>query len=308
MAEGGYNQRGGSQWSGSGGRRRGGGGGGGGGGGSQKPFPTEPPYTAFVGNLPLSTIQGDIDDIFQNLRVRSVRLVRDRETDKFKGYCYVEFEDAEGLRQALGFNGAVYGDCQLRIDIAEGRRDDGGGRGGRGGGRGRGGGGGFDSRGSGGGFDRGGGGGFDRGGGFESRGGGRGGGGEFSGGGGNYRQEHRERNREDSIQSVESDRSGAYGGSAFGDGGGFDRRRGYGHGGGREERQYTGPPPEEFKEPDPEDAARRPRLNLKPRSVADPVAALAEGMQRSKLFGDAKPREEQEPEQRKLSTASSGTQ
>jgi len=41
----------------------------GGGGNSGKPLPDEPPYTAYVGNLPDGAVQGDLENMFENLKV-----------------------------------------------------------------------------------------------------------------------------------------------------------------------------------------------------------------------------------------------
>uniref|UniRef100_A0A224YYK4 Eukaryotic translation initiation factor 4H n=1 Tax=Rhipicephalus zambeziensis TaxID=60191 RepID=A0A224YYK4_9ACAR len=231
-----------------------------------RPMPTEPPFTAFVGNLPDGVVQSDIDEIFHGIRIKSTRLVRDKETDKFKGYCYVEFFDLDSLKEALEFDSADLQGRSLRVDIAEGRRSDrGGGFGNRRGGPG------------GGGFDRGGG-----------RGGGPRDGGPRDGGPPRY-----------------GDRGGRPGGDRGGFRGGFSDRpsdrdfdRGPPGGAGGFNR---GPPrggdrrpgdSEEFREPTAEERSQRPRLKLLPRTVHAPVNDLADTSTRSAIFGGAKPRDE----------------
>lgn len=273
-------------------------------------MPDEPPYTAFVGNLPNGIVQGDVDIMFKKLRVRSIRLVRDRETDKFKGFCYVEFEDRESLREALEFDGALLEDRILRVDIAEGKKDKdqgGGGRGGRGGGHpggmgrgGRGGGrGGYDDRR----YDDGG----NQGG---YRGGREGRGGYDRGGRGGHYQRY---DNNDHRGGDDRDRRGGGGGGGSGGGGGYGNRDhpgshpNFGMRRDRRESDRRPPPPQDdFREPTAEEAAARPRLKLLPRSVKDPVNALAETMQKQAIFGSAKPREEvlAEQEARRVSESS----
>jgi len=72
-------------------------------------------------------VQGDVIKIFHDFEVKNVRLVKDRETDQFKGFCYVEFETLENLKRALELDGRIELDdimAPLRIDIADRRKND----------------------------------------------------------------------------------------------------------------------------------------------------------------------------------------
>ncbi|GAB1602642.1 eukaryotic translation initiation factor 4H-like isoform X1 [Argonauta hians] len=234
-----------------------GGGGGGGGGRSNKGLPTEPPYTAFVGNLPYKVVQRDLEIIFKGLSVRNVRLVRDKETDKFKGFAYVEFDRQESLREALAFDGALFEERSLRVDVAEGRQRDKGGFGGRG----------------------------------RSQGGG-GGGGYYSGGGGGGRNRDYNRDYRDGGEQWSQSPSGYSSGQNRYDR--SDRSRGYGGGGGGgggppRQRRNSGPG-QDFPEPSPESSVGRPRLNLLPRTVTDPVNTFVKSERNATIFGTGKPR------------------
>ncbi|XP_052902188.1 eukaryotic translation initiation factor 4H-like isoform X1 [Anopheles moucheti] len=167
----------------------------------RKPLPTEPPFLAYVGNLPNGIVQGDINSIFKEYAVKSVRLVKDKETDAFKGFCYVEFDTLEDLEKVLMLDRMIVLNERpepLRIDVAEQKKNDRGGFNRRGG---------QQNRGGPGGPGGGGGGGYNRGGPnqmnnrpISSGGGGGGGGGSGSGGmdrhyGNDYSRNDYDRNR-----------------------------------------------------------------------------------------------------------------
>ena len=92
----------------------------------ETPFPTKPPYTAFVGNVPyegvseeevVHAVAGDLSD-----KIVNVRVVMDRSRTKVRGY-FVEFSEPEALRRCIGTNGASLGDRPLRVNVAEERSE-----------------------------------------------------------------------------------------------------------------------------------------------------------------------------------------
>ncbi|KAH8240476.1 hypothetical protein KR038_007919, partial [Drosophila bunnanda] len=295
-----------------------------------KQLPQEPPFVAFVGNLPQGLVQGDVIKIFQDFEVKNVRLVKDRETDQFKGFCYVEFETLDNLERALECDGRIKLDdlsAPLRIDIADGRKNNrpGGGIGGGNGGGGMsrdGGRDGFQKRGpprQGGSSQS-----YSRGG--PGTGGGNGGGREGGGGSGNRGDSRGSYN--DSYGGHNDRSRGSGGGSGAGSGGGMnrgyndrpanrgrygnfnnddrfernqDRDRGQREGSygnqSRDGDRYNNFSRHRDRErthynPNLQNDNERPRLQLKPRTIAAPINAVAETKQSASIFGNAKPREE----------------
>mmetsp|Transcript_16762 Transcript_16762/g.23314 ORF Transcript_16762/g.23314 Transcript_16762/m.23314 type:complete len:498 (+) Transcript_16762:228-1721(+) len=84
------------------------------------PFPTQPPYTAFVGNLPFTVVADDLHQFFtaENCKVAHIRIIAGND-GKLKGYGYVEFEDLDSLKAAVGLNGQPLFERELKIDVAE---------------------------------------------------------------------------------------------------------------------------------------------------------------------------------------------
>lgn len=85
------------------------------------PFPDRPPYTAHIGNLSFDATESEIGEFFAGAgsNVKSVRLMRDRETERPRGFGYVEFEDVESLKTALPLSGSPLAGRDIRITVAE---------------------------------------------------------------------------------------------------------------------------------------------------------------------------------------------
>jgi RNA recognition motif-containing protein len=121
----------------------------------------------YVGNLTYNVNESDLEALFSQFgTVQSAQVIVDRDTNRSKGFAFVEMgSDAEAQAAIDGLNGRDYGGRDLTVNEAKPREPrSGGGGGGYGGRGGGGGGGGYGGRGGGGGGGYGGGGGGGRGG------------------------------------------------------------------------------------------------------------------------------------------------
>ncbi|KAI0249847.1 hypothetical protein BJV78DRAFT_1223819 [Lactifluus subvellereus] len=82
------------------------------------PLPTQPPYTAFVGNLAFDLTERDLETFFDGFKTKSVKVIKDRD-ERPKGFGYVEFEELEDLKGALLKTGAALAGRTVRVSVAE---------------------------------------------------------------------------------------------------------------------------------------------------------------------------------------------
>lgn len=95
----------------------------------------------YVGNLSYSTTEDDLRTLFaQAGNVKSVSVIKDRDTGRSKGFAFVEMTTDDEAQKAIGlFNGQAFQERSLKVNVARPREDrprGGGGGGGFGGPRG----------------------------------------------------------------------------------------------------------------------------------------------------------------------------
>ena len=89
----------------------------------------------YVGNLPYSATEEDLRTMFaQAGEVKSVAVIKDRDSGTSKGFGFIEMGTQEEAQKAIStFDGYSMGDRQLKVNMAR-PREDRGGFGNRGGG------------------------------------------------------------------------------------------------------------------------------------------------------------------------------
>ncbi|PZC76966.1 hypothetical protein B5X24_HaOG203916 [Helicoverpa armigera] len=92
-------------------------------------IPRRPPFTAHISNLPYDVDESAITELFTGLKITNLRLPR--EGDRLKGYGCVDFEDREGLINAMNIPDLTIGGRRIRIEVSTQDNDRRMGRGGR---------------------------------------------------------------------------------------------------------------------------------------------------------------------------------
>lgn len=77
----------------------------------------------YVGNIPFSASEDDLQDLFApHGEVLSVTFISDRETGRFRGFAFVEMEDAGALTAIDALEGSEMSGRTLKVNEARPRQ------------------------------------------------------------------------------------------------------------------------------------------------------------------------------------------
>ncbi len=81
------------------------------------------PKSIYVGNIPFSATEDDLHNMFSQYgEVFSVKFIMDRETGRFRGFGFVEMDDAAAKQAVDALNGKEMNGRALRINEAQERQ------------------------------------------------------------------------------------------------------------------------------------------------------------------------------------------
>merc|ERR1719282_922375 len=75
--------------------------------------------TMFVGNLPWSASEDEIREFLGDLNISDLRMMTDRQTGNFKGFCYVDFADEESAEKAFALAGSDFNGREIKVDYTQ---------------------------------------------------------------------------------------------------------------------------------------------------------------------------------------------
>lgn len=82
-------------------------------------IPQDPPFRARVANLPFDINEGDVDEFFSDnhIQIREMKLARDEQQDRLRGYGIIEFEAREDLMDALMLTDPTIRGRRIRLEL-----------------------------------------------------------------------------------------------------------------------------------------------------------------------------------------------
>ncbi|MDB4894898.1 MAG: glycine-rich RNA-binding protein [Firmicutes bacterium] len=78
--------------------------------------------SVFVGNLPWSTNDEDLAELFSQYgEVKRAKIVTDRETNRSRGFGFVDMEEADAMKAIEAWHEQEFGGRALTVNLAQSR-------------------------------------------------------------------------------------------------------------------------------------------------------------------------------------------